>query len=260
MSLLISGKTFPFLVLIGAFIVMYYEMRRATKGKELPYIRKVAGLDAIEESVERSSEMNRPIIAGYGLGVFDTSTISALSITGYVARAAARTRAEIYVPSGGDTGTSIVYPQAVETVRNAFDNEGRLEDYKAQNVIFLSESQFAWATAQIGMIHEKNVGAAVFTGVYGPEVAALAEEAKDVGAIVIVSGDVRSLAVTACIADYILIGEEQYAAGAYLSKDPVQIGSIIGQDWGKVFAVALTIIGVIVLQFGYNILTALLKI
>jgi hypothetical protein len=260
MSLLVTGKTVPFIVLIGLFIAIYYSMMQAQKAKELPYIRKVAGLDAIEESVERSSEMNRPVIAGYGLGGFDTGTLSALSITGYVARVAARTRTEIFVPAGGDTGTSIVYPQAAEIVRNAYDDEGRLEDYKAANVIFLSESQFAWATAQIGMIHEKNVGAAVFTGLYGPEVAALSEEAKDVGAVVIVSGDVRSLAVTACIADYILIGEELYAAGAYLSKDPVQIGSIRGQDWGKIFAVALIIIGVVALQFGFNILTAMFNI
>jgi hypothetical protein len=245
MAILITGRTFPFILLVALFVVMYYSMRQATSKKEPPYIRKVAGLDAIEEAVERSAEMNRPIINGYGLGGFDTGTLAALSIVGHVARNAARTRAKLLVPAGGDQGTSIVYPQAIEAVRSAYDDEGKIEDYDPNSIMFLSESQFAWATAQIGLIHERNVGAAIFTGGYGPEIQALSEEAKSIGSIVIVSGALMSLCVTACIADYILIGEEQIAAGAYLSGDNLQIGSIRGQDYGKLIAVTLIILGVI---------------
>lgn len=233
---------------------------QAMGSKTIPYMRKVAGLDAIEEAVERSSEMNRPVICSYGLGLFSTTTMAALSILGYVAQATARTRAELLVPAGGQAGTSLVYPQAYETVKSAYDSEGRIEDFKPQNIRFVSEKQFAWAAAQIGMIHEGNVGAAIFTGLYGPEQQALAEEAKSVGSIVIVNGELRNLCVTACLADYVLIGEEHLAAGAYLSKDPVQIGSIRGQDWGKLIAVAAIIIGVLAKLIGFDFLTPLLKL
>ncbi len=262
MLLLFPGKAFPFAVLIGLFLVIYYLMTQAGKAKELPYIRKVAALDAIEEAVERSSEMNRPVMSGYGLDSFGPNTLAALSITGYIAKIAARTHTTLYVPAGGDIGTSIIYPQAVETVRNAYDDEGRIEDFKPENVIFLSEDQFAWATGQIGLIHEKNIAAAAFTGLYGPEQLALSEEAESVGAIVIAGSgqNYQQTAVLACIADYVLIGEELYAAGAYLSKDPVEIGSLRGQDWGKIFVVGLIVVGAVVAIFGYNIVSILLSV
>jgi len=46
--------------------------------------------------------------------------------------------------------------------------------------------------------------------------------------------------VTTC--DYTLIGEELYAASAYLSREPVQVGTLRGQDIGK--AVVLGMLGI----------------
>ena len=48
--------------------------------------------------------------------------------------------------------------------------------------------------------------------------------------------------VAAC--DYTLIGEEFFAASAYLSGDPDQLGSLKGQDVGKVIVTVLVLIGV----------------
>ena len=47
--------------------------------------------------------------------------------------------------------------------------------------------------------------------------------------------------VAAC--DYTLIGEEFFAASAYLSNDPEQLGSLKGQDVGKVIAALLLVLG-----------------
>jgi len=49
--------------------------------------------------------------------------------------------------------------------------------------------------------------------------------------------------VAAC--DYTLIGEEIYAASAYLSREPVLLGSLKGQDWGKALAILAVLAGVI---------------
>ena len=54
--------------------------------------------------------------------------------------------------------------------------------------------------------------------------------------------------VVAC--DYTLMGEELYAASAYLSQEPQQLGTLKAQDWGKVAAVALMIAGMIVYLFA----------
>jgi hypothetical protein len=47
--------------------------------------------------------------------------------------------------------------------------------------------------------------------------------------------------VAAC--DYTLIGEEFFAASAYLSGEKHQLGSLKGQDLGKLVAVGLMVIG-----------------
>ena len=47
--------------------------------------------------------------------------------------------------------------------------------------------------------------------------------------------------VAAC--DYTLIGEELFAASACLSGDPKQLGSLKGQDAGKVIVMAGIILG-----------------
>ena len=44
--------------------------------------------------------------------------------------------------------------------------------------------------------------------------------------------------------DYTLIGEEFFAASAYLSGDPLQIGSLKGQDYGKFMSVLILVVGI----------------
>ena len=54
--------------------------------------------------------------------------------------------------------------------------------------------------------------------------------------------------VAAC--DYTLIGEEFFAASAYLSEEPDQLGSLKGQDLGKVIVGIGIIIGVTLMTLG----------
>jgi hypothetical protein len=47
-----------------------------------------------------------------------------------------------------------------------------------------------------------------------------------------------------------LIGEELYAASAYLSKEPVQIGTLRGQDIGKAIILSAIVIGTLLATIG----------
>jgi hypothetical protein len=87
-------------------------------------------------------------------------------------------------------------------------------------------------------------------GYFYAEALILAETGASTGAVQIAGTDsVMQLPffITAC--DYTLMGEELYAASAYLSREPLLLGGLIGQDWGKVvivvILVALTIIGLL---------------
>ena len=50
--------------------------------------------------------------------------------------------------------------------------------------------------------------------------------------------------------DYTLIGEELYAASAYLSRDPALVGTLRGQDVGKGFLLVGLVVGTGLLTLG----------
>ncbi|MDH4035338.1 MAG: hypothetical protein OEV80_16215, partial [candidate division Zixibacteria bacterium] len=56
--------------------------------------------------------------------------------------------------------------------------------------------------------------------------------------------------IAAC--DYTLMGEELYAASAYLSKEPVMLGGLKGQDFVKMLIAFGIIVGVILASLGYG--------
>jgi hypothetical protein len=95
------------------------------------------------------------------------------------------------------------------------------------------------------MVREKPA-TCLYLGAFFAESLILAETGNSIGAIQI-AGTARPgqlpFFVAAC--DYTLIGEELFAASAYLSGDPKQLGSLKGQDVAKSVAMIAIIIGVI---------------
>ena len=92
------------------------------------------------------------------------------------------------------------------------------------------------------MIREKPA-ANFLMGYYYAEALLLAETGATTGAIQIAGTDSISqlpFFITTC--DYTLIGEELYAASAYLSREPLLLGSLRGQDIGKALVMILIIL------------------
>lgn len=55
------------------------------------------------------------------------------------------------------------------------------------------------------------------------------------------------------------MGEEIYAASAYLSKDPVQLAVVMGQDVAKVVTIGVMGLGAILLAFGSDAIVNLVN-
>jgi hypothetical protein len=86
-----------------------------------------------------------------------------------------------------------------------------------------------------------------------------AETGQSIGAIQIAgTADVTQLPffVTAC--DYTLMGEELYAASAYLSREPVLLGSIKAQDMVKAILLVVMGVGIATYAFGWEIIRSAL--
>ena len=230
-------------LVIFSFLVFYF-IRHARAGRKL-FIRRIAGLDAVEEAVGRATEMGRPILYVPGLaGISQISTIAALNILSEVAKKTAKYGTDLLVPNRDP----IVYTVALEMVKEAYTEVGRPDMFKKENVFFVSDNQFAYAAAVDGMMVREKPATNFFMGMFWAESLILAETGAATGAVQIAGTDsVHQLPffITAC--DHTLIGEELYAASAYLSRDPLLLGSLKGQDWGKVVILAVLVAGSILL-------------
>jgi hypothetical protein len=81
----------------------------------------------------------------------------------------------------------------------------------------------------------------------------LAETGQSVGAIQIAgTAELAQLPFFVTTCDYTLMGEELYAASAYLSREPVILGSIKAQDTVKAILMVIMLVGVITLALGFD--------
>ena len=64
--------------------------------------------------------------------------------------------------------------------------------------------------------------------------------------------------IVICCCDYFLIGDELYTAAAVVDETPPQLGSVYGQDLGKLLFMALLFLSVILATVGTTWFTDLI--
>lgn len=236
-----DSRRWSALLWTAVFIALIlYSIQQARRGKKL-FIRRIAGLDAVEEALGRATEMGRPILFVPGLSnISDVSTIAALNILSEVAKKTASFGTPLIVPNRDP----IVYTVAREMVKESYTTVGRPDAYSPDMVFFVTDQQFAYAAAVDGIMIRDKPATNFLMGMFWAESLIIAETGASTGAVQIAGTD--SLAqlpffITAC--DYTLIGEELYAASAYISHEPLLLGSIRGQDLGKAVILVAIVIG-----------------
>lgn len=232
------------LVLGGAVI---YFIETARRGKKL-FVRKIAGIEAVDEAIGRATEMGRPILFIPGiLDMDDVQTLAALTILGRIARVIADYDTKIFMP----VSRSLVMTAGRETIKASYQSAGRPDAYSDDMVTYITDEQFGYVAAVDGIMVRERPATVFLLGAFFAESLILAETGNSVGAIQI-AGTARPAQLPFFIAacDFTLIGEELFAASAYLSGEPKQMGSLKGQDVGKVIAMAAILIGVLTVTIG----------
>ena len=204
------------------------------------FLRRIPGLDAVDEAIGRATELGKPILYLTGAhDMSDPSTIAAAVILGRVAKRTAAYETELMVPHRDPITMAVCQ----EITKQAYLEAGKPDLFKEDSNFFITADQFSYTAAVDGIMLRKKPAANFFMGSYFAESLLLTETGASTGAIQIAGTDSDHqlpFFVTTC--DYTLIGEELYAASAYLSREPIQIGTLRGQDIGK--AVILTVIAV----------------
>jgi hypothetical protein len=192
--------------------------------------------------------MGRPILYLNGIdSLAALPTLAALNILGRVARRVANYESSLIVPCKDP----IVLTVAQEIVKASYTDAGRPDAYNPDSIFFLTEDQFSFAAGVCGIMMRDKPAANFLMGYYAAESLILAETGAGTGAIQIAGTDaVHQLPFFVTTCDYTLIGEELYAASAYLSREPLILGSLKGQDMAKVFMMVMIIVGTLLVTFG----------
>ncbi len=217
------------------------------------YIRRIAGLEALDEALGRATEMGKSVLFIHGLREMEQiSTIAAVNILGRIARRTAEYDTALRVANSNP----VVMAVSQETVKEAYLEVGRPDAYNPDNIFVAGTDQFSYAAAVEGMMMRERPAAHIMMGYFYAESLLLAETGATTGAIQIAGTDAFTqlpFFVTTC--DYTLLGEELYAASAYLSREPRLLGSLKGQDIGKAMLIVVLLLGTLLASLDISFLT-----
>ncbi len=235
------------LLLVLLFGAVLFASIQAAKKREI-FLRRIAGLDAVDEAIGRATELGKPILYLTGAGdMSEPSTIAAAVILGRVAKRVAAYETDLMVPHRDP----IVMAVCQEITKQSYLEAGKPDAFKEDSNFFITTDQFSYTAAVDGIMLRRKPAANFFMGSYFAESLLLTETGASTGAIQIAGTDSDHqlpFFVTTC--DYTLIGEELYAASAYLSREPVQVGTLRGQDIGKGIILCVLGIGTILATGG----------
>jgi hypothetical protein len=219
----------------------------AGRGREF-YIRKIAGIAAVEEAVGRATEMGKPVLFVAGNQDMDNvQTVAGLTILSSVARKTAEYETTLVVP----TSRSIVMATGREIVKQSYQAAGRPELYNDDMVYYVTDEQFGYVAALDGLMLLDRPAACFYLGAFFAESLILAETGNSIGAIQVAgTAQPTQLPFFVAACDYTLIGEELFAASAYLSRDLRMLGSLRGQDVGKAMGMLAVGLGTILMTAG----------
>ncbi len=239
----VIGTIFSLIILGGILLAQKREL----------FIRRIAGLEALDEALGRATEMGKPVLFVHGLHDMDSvSTIAAINVLSRVAHRTAEFNTELRVANR----YSVVMAVSQEVVKESYLNAGRPDAYSDDMVFLAATEQFSYAAALDGMMVRDRPATNIMMGSFYAESLLLAETGASINAIQIAGTDSYTqlpFFITTC--DYTLMGEELYAASAYLAREPKLLGSLKGQDIGKAVLLIAMILGTLLASFEIQTLT-----
>jgi hypothetical protein len=222
---------------------------RALAGR-LPTRRPLPALDALRSALGRGAETGRSLhvspgsgLIGAGSGTSGTTaeTIAGLMLASRIAEEAALNGAPILVSSGD----VIAHLSLRGSVRQAYQQAGQTQDYDASRVQLLAhQDAFAYAAGVAAIYGRQPIEASVLVGSFGQEFLLIGEDGaqRDLPQVA-GSMNSASLPLMMLTTPSTLIGEEIFAAEAYLTAEPAAQSRLMTQDLLLTVAIVLVIGG-----------------
>jgi hypothetical protein len=136
---------------------------------------------------------------------------------------------------------------AQDVIYDAHERQGRAASYRGTDVQLIAPDPAAYAVGALEVIRDEKVAANVMAGPFGDEFLLMAEPGAQRDVTQIAGSDaLNAHPFMVATADHLLVGEELFAAGAYLTDRPEHAASLWVQDILRMLIVAAIVIGVLI--------------
>ncbi|HJS18571.1 MAG TPA: DUF6754 domain-containing protein [Anaerolineales bacterium] len=228
------------LVLVVILLVSLTLLRR-----RIPIaLRKIDAYDRLTRSVGLAVENGSRLHISLGRGnLFTTRGASALAGLAMLRELTERTSLSDHPPivTSGDASLAVL---SQDTLQSGYRAAGAEEQYRFNTGRLTGLTPFSYAAGTLPVTSDEKISANIFIGDFGPESALLAEAAERENSTIIGASDNFSAqSIFYATSQDPLIGEELFAAGAYVGAGPIHEASLTVQDILRWLIIVAIVIG-----------------
>ena len=236
--------------LLAAFAVLLV-VRTATELRWPTNLRVLPAFDELRRAIERAVESGQRVHLSLGTGTLIGSD-SGPALAGLSAMSQmAELTLDSDRPVVASSGDGAIAAASQDALRGTLGRLGSGERYHWTSARMLAPTPFSYVAALPGMLDSERVSVHVLLGHFGNEGALAADMGARSRAFVLAGSDaVPTQALFFATADQPLIGEETFAAGAYLGAGGMQRASLRVQDLLRLVLIVAIVVGTILRTLG----------
>jgi hypothetical protein len=206
-------------------------------------LRQIEAYDRLSRSIGLAVENGTRLHISLGRGsLFTTRGASALAGLAMLRKLTERTSLSDRPPivTSGDASLAIL---SQDTLQSGYRAARAEEQYRYSTGRLTGLTPFSYAAGTLPVTRDENVSANVFLGDYGAEAALMADAAeRQNSALIAASDSLSAQSVFYATTQEPLVGEELFAAGAYVGAGTVHEASLTVQDvlrWLIILAIVI---------------------
>lgn len=236
-------------ILLCLGLILFYIFSDRTRAKI--NLRGIQAFRHFRREVDLAVEAGKRLHISLGRGNINDlqggSAFIGLTILDRCARAASNSDR----PPVTTSGDGVITILSQDTLQSTYRSLATVQRYDPTNARLTGLTPMAYAAGAMPTIHDEQVSANIFAGHFGTEIALLTEAGDRSRSLTVAGSDsIPAQAVLFATADEALLGEELYAAGAYLGAGTAHTASLRMQDIIRWVLVVAIVIGAILKLLG----------
>ncbi len=210
-------------ILLGA--ITLWKRHSPARLREIPAFAKL--VRALGLSIEDGKRLH--LALGHG-SLLDARGGSAFAALALLRNIAGRTSSSD-MPAVASAGDPVIGLLAQDTIQSAYKEAGVDELYEPTSGRITGLTPFSYAAGAMQIVENEHVSTNIMIGHFGPEVGLLTDKSDRANATLIGASDnFTGQSILFASAQEPLIGEELFAAAAYLDSAPSHTASLTVQD------------------------------